>query len=484
MFGRPSPFKVALGRLLVFVSGSLGTLLLLFAAINDAILLHVKIGNWNLREFTKIGRSVVYFLHFSLMEAIIPNDRPFHSSTTNTTTVWYAGVLGASFSIGKGMLPKANSPYFGHARRNLLNDMNLELEKLATHTHFLPDAWRGKGWDDKTKKEFAPMFQFKANLFVHEILSIIAAPIILCVSLPRCAEKLCRFVRDSKVEVPGVGDVVGYATFDFDSFEDENWRGKGDLEKSSKISIRDSRGIRVNNRPKSRHGKMEKSFFNFKGVYPNWTMPPSGKNLVDKIESFRHQQDIALARERRLHIDAAAAQLETLRRLEMIREKRASAGLAGFVDNQHIRTVSSGPDSGGGGAPHGVNLSHHSNNEVLSELGSFGSYPNDGLHHPHAHFEESPHSFAPPSHAFGHASLSQHGENINEYSPHYDNPPVLQGSPMHFADPGLSMELRGLLNGSTLVDPSSSQQSFTGSLVPMEEAASILDIRSDQQVSI
>ena len=450
LFGRPSPFKVALARLLVFISGSLGTLLLAFATMNDAILLHVKIGDRNL--------------------------------------LWYAGMLGACFSVGKGMLPKSTNPHFGHARRNLIDDLNSELEKLATHTHFLPDFWRGRAADARTKKAFASMFKFKASLFADEILSIMVAPIILCVSLPRCADKLCKFVRESKVEVPSLGDVVGYSTFDFDSFEDENWTGKC-LEQSSKLSIRDTgeRLFKVSDRPKTRHGKMEKSFFNFKGVHPNWRMPESGRNLVDKIESYRQQQDIALARERRLHIEAAAAQLETLRRLEMEREKRASAGLAGFVDDRHIRSASSGPDSGGGGT-RGGNLSHHSN-DALSDLGSFGSLPHDGFHHPHAHFEESTHSFAPPTYAFAHSSAN-HGVNPDDYYPRASSPTRFfpngihaKGSVMHYADAGLSMELRGLLNASTLFDPSASQHSFTGSLVPVDDqSASILDVRSDQQV--
>ena len=444
MFGRPSPVKVAIGRILVFVSGSLGTLLLAFAAINDAILLHVKIGQWNL--------------------------------------LWYAGILGASFSIGKSVLPKTTSPHFGHARRSLVNDMNLELEKLATYTHYLPDSWRGRGWEEKTKKAFAPMFQFKANHFAMEVLSIMAAPLILCISLPRCADKICRFVRDSKVEVPTVGDVVGYSTFDFDSFEDENWKCKGGLEQSSKMSYNTTS---VNDRPKSRHGKMEKSFFNFKGVYPNWTMPQSGKNLVDKIESFRHQQDIALARERRLHIDAAAAQLETLRRLELDREKRAAVGLAGFVDDRYHQVLA-GPDSGGGiGArsasanlsQHTANISQHTNE--ISELGSFGSMPHDELHHPQVHFEESAHSFAPPSHAFAHTSVNV-GDSYS-LEPISPSQHTMMNNSRNFADAGLSMELRGLLNQSTLFDLSASHQSFTGSLVPMDE--SILDLRSDQQVS-
>eukprot|EP00581_Thalassiosira_minuscula_P038858 CAMPEP_0184462986 /NCGR_PEP_ID=MMETSP0740-20130409/50548_1 /TAXON_ID=385413 /ORGANISM="Thalassiosira miniscula, Strain CCMP1093" /LENGTH=131 /DNA_ID=CAMNT_0026837063 /DNA_START=1 /DNA_END=394 /DNA_ORIENTATION=+ len=95
------------------------------------------------------------------------------------------------------------------------------------------------------------------------------------------------------------------------------------------------------------------------------------------------------------------------------------------------------------------------------------------------HFAESAHSFAPPSHLFAHSII--HGDNTAGMG-NNNNSPVGQGSVMHYADAGLSMELRGLLNGSNLVDPSASQQSFTGSLVPIEDTgASILDIRADHQ---
>ena len=230
MFSKPSALSIATGRLLVFISGSLGTLLLALAAINDAILLHVKIGSWNL--------------------------------------LWYAGVLGAAFSIGKSLLPKATNPYCGYYRRNLSMDMNAELEKIATHTHYFPEEWRGRACDDATKKAFSEMFQFKAAHFAREILSIVVAPLILCISLPRSADGLCNFVRDSKVEVPGAGEVVGYSTFDFDVFEDENWADKGTLDEASWGESNSQQGGRErklkNGRPKSKHGKMEKSFFTFK----------------------------------------------------------------------------------------------------------------------------------------------------------------------------------------------------------------------------
>ena len=206
---------------------------------------------------------------------------------------------------------------------------------------------------------------------------------------------------------------------------------------------------------------------------------------MNLVESFRNQQEVALFRERRLHIDAAAAQLETLKRLEMEREKKSSNGLVRFVDDGHIPLrMPSGPDKGGGGT-----FTHSDRNRSENSDGfSFGSLPDGGMHH--VHFEEPAHSFAPPLHAFGHSTLID-GENVSPPLRHVGhNHSSTNASVMHYADAGLSMELRGLLNRSSLVDPyasnelRASEQSFTGSLVPVDESAmSILDIRSNQQVS-
>ena len=208
-------------------------------------------------------------------------------------------------------------------------------------------------------------------------------------------------------------------------------------------------------------------------MYPSWTLPPSGKILVEMVETYHKHQEMALAHERRLHIDAAEAQLVTLRRLEMERDRKASSmGLVGFVDNRHVKAAS-GPDTGGGGM-----RKKFINDSTQSGLSSFGSF-NDELHHPHVHFEDSVHSFVPPTRAFAHSSMLQGAPAGDPTS----------ASVMHYADAGLSMELRGLLDRSSLVDPSASamfglEQSFTGSLVPIDEmATSILDMRSDRQVS-
>jgi len=223
----------ALGRMLVFIGGSLGAVLFGFAAMNDAILLHVKIADWNL--------------------------------------LWYAGVSGVIYSAGKSMIPTAEA--MPKSARNLFAEIDDALEKVAEHTHFYPDTWRGRGWDQATHKAFSDMFSVKAKLFATEVISLILAPYILCVSLARCAEPICEFVLATRAEVPGAGEVCGFATFEFDKFSDERWDGRtmgdtttmaGSLAESIMQTGNVDEATRQFPKPKARYGKMEKSFFNFK----------------------------------------------------------------------------------------------------------------------------------------------------------------------------------------------------------------------------
>ena len=198
------------------------------------------------------------------------------------------------------------------------------------------------------------------------------------------------------------------------------------------------------------------------------------------VETYRQQQESALAHERRLHIQAAAAQLLTLQKLEQERERRSSSqSLSRIIDDNHVKLAAA--DSGGGSPE---NFRHDSTQSDFSSMASF----NDDLHHPTVHFEDSVHSFAPPTRAFAHSSLYQRRpRDVTSITPRHASSPPRDGDVMHYTDAGLSMELRGLLDRSSLVDPLSSGLfggSFTGSLVPVEDgAASILDMRTDQQVS-
>lgn len=429
-----SPAVTSLGRALVFISGSLGAVLLSFAAVNDSILLHVKLGQWNL--------------------------------------LWYVGILGITFSIGKGMLPDSgvHPPYI----RNLFAEMDSALAKVASHTHFYPDFWKGRGWDSMTQQAISGMFQYKAKLFVSELLALIVAPVILGFSLPRCSEDICAFVQQTKVEVPGAGDVCGYSTFDFDTFEDENWEGRtlgvrttpmSGLQEGLQPPVNDSipePTIRLSARPKTQHGKLEKSFFSFKAVHPSWECSASGQHLVDRVETYQHQQAIALDRERNYHIEAAARQLETLRLLEERQRAHTNTSsgndiVESYIDKKtEVSEADAGAHSGGVSSQPKATTRGRERSRIVPTQNGFNSV------------DDAPARFGapappPPLPRVGplqsNVLSSMHARN-SSVGPSPANLSAAT-SILHYGDAALSAELLRVLNRSTL-DPN---QSVAGSIL-------------------
>ena len=429
----------SLGRALVFVSGSLGAVLLAFAAINDAILLHVKLGQWNL--------------------------------------LWYVGILGVVYSIGKSLLPE--SKVHRPSTRNAYAEMDAALAKVATYTHYYPEVWQKRGADRATYSAFSNMFQYKAKLFAMEILSVIFAPIVLCFSLPHCADHICSLVQKVKIDVPGVGDVCGYSVFDFDAFEDESWesnrpaaasvvQSQSDDEASGDVPRRRKRSLeeqmRLDSRPKTRMGKMQKSFFTFKANHPSYKCSRSGQELVDQVESRQHQLAVALAKERTHYIDAAARQLETLRQMDQMRghDNAMRSTQLDQVNEAYIsRRVAAGADSGGGGIDNVEADNNKGENENVDD--TVGELP----------YIAASQNAAPrmPSAGLGTLRSIQSASSIGGMLPNSMlGPPsnVAAASVLHYADTGLSTELQRVLARSTL-DPN---LSFGGSVLGISPSPS------------
>jgi len=393
----PSSSLNSLGRVLVFLSGSLGAVCVALAAVNDAILLHVKILNWNI--------------------------------------LWYVGILGVVYSVGKGMLPDNSViPKYHH---NLFAEMDAALTKVSSHTHYHPEFWKKRGWDEIVKSAFSELFQYKVKLFLLEVTSIIVAPIILCHSLPLCAPRICAFVQKVKVEVPGAGDHCGFATFDFDLFHDESWEGNDEACVRTNLSsstVGRSNGTTISHRPKAKMGKIEKSFFNFKTVHPDWKCAASGQNLVDRVDNYQSEQAQALARERQHHIAAANRQIATLRDFETLSKSvlKTEVNLdPNQIDDHYVRV-----DNKEKNDCVSVELFHeNSDGENDDDIDTFEEV--EGCKdHQHVRFQEStPTSRQLASRTFSKSNLST------------------LASVLQYDDAGLSAELNGLLNRSTL-DPS------------------------------
>jgi autophagy-related protein 9 len=421
---RQSEVTTTVGRILAFVGGAFAALLFGLAAVNDAILLHVKIGNFNL--------------------------------------LWFVGIATMCYSAGKSMLPDPES----HTRYiwNLNEEMDQALTLMATHTHHYPDTWKRKGYDMKTMSIVKSMFTNKTTIFIHELIALVLAPLILCYSLPRCAEDVCEFVMTIKAEVPGAGDLCGYSTFDFDTFGDDSFEGKtmGDARGNVAASVAELQNVeaatRLHPKPKAYHGKMEKSFFSFKACHPNWTSTKSGQTLLDRVEHFKEVESRALAIEQQQHLEAAVRQLETLARMQQ--RNQTESPLLVALRESYIGGHSpqpSGADSGGGGAASPIVASFDHNFPLaISERNLASPIRIPPLVPPPRNRQITPPPFSLHD-SFGGVStiprqgmLSQIGANQSAQSV------------LHYTDMGLSTELRRMLSRSTLDPDMSATASILG----------------------
>jgi autophagy-related protein 9 len=140
------------------------------------------------------------------------------------------------------------------------------MQSVASHTHYLPSSWRGKGHSRAVYLEFSRMYQYRVLLLLQEILGCITTPFLLCFALPQRAEQILAFIKSFTVQVEGVGHVCGFALFDFERHGDTRYGAPVD----GRAELR------------SRDGKMEKAYVNFKVNHPSWRHD-AGDGLLDNI---------------------------------------------------------------------------------------------------------------------------------------------------------------------------------------------------------
>jgi hypothetical protein len=80
--------------------------------------------------------------------------------------------------------------------------------------------------------------------------------------------------------------------------------------------------------------------------YPHWQCPTSGQTLIDRLEDYKREETAALRRERQMHIDVMALQLETLARLEGLRHPLQPA--IQITRDDHIPRNNVSADAGAG----------------------------------------------------------------------------------------------------------------------------------------
>ena len=197
-----------LARFLTFVCGSLAGLLLVVCSINNSLM------------------TTEY------------NDRDLW---------WYLGVFGSVLAVTRSV----------GAQPPVDVDPDKCLEQLNKLGFVASKQWEETPKSPEVVAEFKALYSPRFANVLQEFLAIIFTPMMLWTVYPKNADRILTFIRDNTEHSDSIGDVCGFATFNFDKYGDRDYGVH-----RSELTIRSKR--------KAHGGKMEKSFVSFKASNPAW----------------------------------------------------------------------------------------------------------------------------------------------------------------------------------------------------------------------
>ena len=159
----------------------------------------------------------------------------------------------------------------------------LTFASLVSYTHYHPRQWRGREHTAAVMRDVAAMYASRLTLFAHELLALLACPVVLLLVLSqreRC-EEIVRYVQRVSVEVKGVGVVCQMARFELaaDIQEEADADKEAEVDSSNRKQKTDAAQARRDKEKKTRkavqrgrEGKMEKSFLSFVINHQHWKL--------------------------------------------------------------------------------------------------------------------------------------------------------------------------------------------------------------------
>ena len=147
--GFHNPYIAIVARCTTYIAGALVAVLLLVSILSDGALLFVHIADHNL--------------------------------------LWYLGISSAVYAAARSQIPDDTKIH---------EDAELLLKKVGAQTHHYPPHWQQLGAaSSDVRDEVCEIFQYKVQIFAMEVLSVVLTPVVLCFSLPDCAEDVVDFIR-------------------------------------------------------------------------------------------------------------------------------------------------------------------------------------------------------------------------------------------------------------------------------------------------
>eukprot|EP01103_Thecamoeba_quadrilineata_P014556 TRINITY_DN4368_c0_g1_i1.p1 TRINITY_DN4368_c0_g1~~TRINITY_DN4368_c0_g1_i1.p1 ORF type:complete len:589 (+),score=101.04 TRINITY_DN4368_c0_g1_i1:777-2543(+) len=168
--------------------------------------------------------------------------------------ILFAGILGTALAICRGFIAE---PTFYKPKETL--------ELVLRLTHYLPSQTPASC--HQIVEDLCELLEPRFGGFIREIISLLLTPVFLLITLPKRAQQIITFFNECTERVGDNEHVCTYSRFSFNEKEDVAEKISGDEEENE-----------------TTHTKMEKSFFYFKELYPEWVPSENGQRL---LESFR-----------------------------------------------------------------------------------------------------------------------------------------------------------------------------------------------------
>lgn len=164
---------------------------------------------------------------------------------------------------------------------NTVWDPEQLLKQIVSHTHYIPDEWKGKAHTKEVREKFSQLFQYKAEYVLQELVSPVITPFLLCFNLRYKALDIVDFFRNFTVDVVGVGDVCSFAQMDVKRHGNPEWLSEG-LTQATQYE-------------QAEHGKTELSLVHFSIKNPKWKPTDQGAQFISTIKENAVQEGINLS---------------------------------------------------------------------------------------------------------------------------------------------------------------------------------------------
>eukprot|EP01133_Synstelium_polycarpum_P009830 gene9830-11482_t len=229
------------------------------------------LAKWKFREFNELphtfDKSFVSFvlgsvLAIFLVFGVYSDDFLFAFDIFGQRPIWYIGIFGTGVAICKALIPEENQVF----------EPTKHMARTVQHTHYIPKSWRGKSHTHTVRDEFVKLFEYRVVDFLREVASILFAPLILMISLPRSSRAILNYISHLTIKDDDLGYVCSYGVFT--KVEKLGSRKYGSTHDADKFY-------------KTKQGKLEKSIVNF--ATANQWIPAEKNDVLDNLRSFVHE---------------------------------------------------------------------------------------------------------------------------------------------------------------------------------------------------